>query len=47
MEQIIENIDLIRKEKKNRFEYAKKLGWESESQKLVEIWQDIQSKIVN
>jgi hypothetical protein len=38
---LIENIETIRKEKQVRYEYAKKLGWESESQKLAAIWQDI------
>jgi hypothetical protein len=38
---LLTNIETIRKEKKNRFEYAKKLGWESESQKLAGVWQDM------
>jgi glycosyltransferase involved in cell wall biosynthesis len=38
---IIQNIETIRKDKKKRFENAKKLSWESESQKLVEIWAKI------
>jgi glycosyltransferase involved in cell wall biosynthesis len=36
---LLTNIETIRKEKQNRYEYAKKLGWESESQKLAEIWE--------
>lgn len=41
IEKIIQNINLIRKEKKQRFEYAKKLAWENESNKLVDIWKQI------
>jgi glycosyltransferase involved in cell wall biosynthesis len=40
---LIANIEIIRKEKQARYEYAKKLSWESESQKLAEIW----AKILN
>ncbi|MFN8256710.1 MAG: hypothetical protein U0W24_13530 [Bacteroidales bacterium] len=38
---IIENIDTIRKNKKNRFEYAKKLSWENEGEKLLKAWKEI------
>jgi len=41
IEHITQNIKHIRKEKKHRFEYAKKLAWENENKKLVDIWREI------
>jgi len=41
IEQLINNKNLIRKEKKQRFGYAKKLAWENESKKLVDIWNQL------
>jgi hypothetical protein len=41
VENIINDIENIRKNKKNRFEYSKKLSWENESKKLVGIWKSI------
>lgn len=37
---IVENVDEIRKDKKNRFAFAKKLSWENESGKLVQAWEN-------
>jgi len=38
---IIQNINLIRKEKKKRFEYAQNLAWEIESKKLIGVWSNL------
>ncbi len=38
IEKIIKNIDEIRANKKLRFEYAKRLAWENEGQKLLTVW---------
>lgn len=38
---IVENIDTIRNEKKDRFERAKEYSWENESVKLVSIWDKV------
>ena len=38
---LIKNIFEIRKIKNERFEYAKKLSWENESEKLVDIWREL------
>ncbi len=38
---LIQDIYNIRTQKKNRFEYAKKLAWENESQKLLQIWNEV------
>ena len=39
VEHLLNNIQEIRKLKKERFDYAKKLSWDHESQKLMEIWE--------
>ena len=41
IEKIINNIETIRTNKKKRFEYAKRMAWEVEKEKLVEIWSDL------
>ncbi|NJO88493.1 MAG: hypothetical protein HC831_05650 [Chloroflexia bacterium] len=41
IEKIINNIDQIRTNKKFRFEYAKKLAWENEGSKLLNVWDSI------
>jgi len=41
VEQIIEKIGEIRKQKQARFDYAQKLSWENESEKLMKIWDKI------
>ncbi|NOZ34232.1 MAG: glycosyltransferase family 4 protein [Chlorobi bacterium] len=41
IEKIINNISQIRKNKKSRFNYAQKLSWEKESEKILEIWNEI------
>jgi glycosyltransferase involved in cell wall biosynthesis len=38
---LLENTDKIRNEKKTRFAYAKKLGWENENGKLVQVWRKL------
>lgn len=40
VEKIISDINGIRKNKQNRFDYAQKLAWENESKKLIEIWEN-------
>ena len=47
IEWIIQNILNIRAEKKNRFEYAKKLAWENESQKLLDLWENTLGAVEN
>jgi len=39
--QIINNIDQIREEKKQRYEYAQKFSWETEAEKLLKIVHNI------
>lgn len=41
LDTLIKNIFEIRKIKNERFEYAKKLSWENESKKLVDIWREL------
>jgi hypothetical protein len=41
IEKIINNIDEIRANKKLRFEYAKRLAWENEGSKLLDVWDGI------
>jgi len=41
IENIIQNITKLRKQKIERFEYSKKLSFENESLKLLEIWKNI------
>ena len=38
IEKIISNIETIRTNKKKRFEYAKRMAWENEKQKLLDVW---------
>lgn len=38
VEHLLNNIQEIRKRKKDRFDHAKKLSWDHESHKLMEIW---------
>ncbi len=38
---IVNNIDTIRNQKKDRFERAKEYSWENESVKLVNIWDKV------
>jgi len=38
---MIKEIDTLRSEKKSRYEYAKKLAWENESQKLLGMWRKL------
>ncbi len=40
-EKILQNIEIIRNNKKNRFEYAQKLSWVNESRKLSDVWNEI------
>ena len=41
IQKIINNIEEIRKQKQVRFNYAQKLSWENESNKLIETWQNL------
>lgn len=41
---IIKNKEVIRQEKKRRFEYAKKLAWEHEGEKLLKVWDEVIGK---
>jgi len=41
IQKIISNITEIRKNKQTRFNYAQKLSWEHETEKLTEIWENI------
>ncbi|MDX1652585.1 MAG: hypothetical protein R3277_08840 [Brumimicrobium sp.] len=41
LEFIINSINEIRKDKQTRFDYAKRLSWENESLKLIEVWENL------
>jgi hypothetical protein len=42
---IIDNIDIIRNNKMNRFENSKKMSWDFESEKVLRIWDNFFSKV--